>query len=359
MLNSLATLQSCAKYNSVAAPPPGSASITSISGSYALNDSQLSISGYTVYKFYNSSTPTSLTSISNATGSFTLTITGGTKTVYIFVISSGPSGSSGNQGSGGSSSGQYVIQTLNLPIGTYSVSYQVGGSCKGSDYVASGSYIGPNQNGWGAPGGNSYITINGSTYTAKGGLPGAPSGYSASSLTSSFSGYPLGSGAGTSIGHGALSGYDGTINDGGNTPTSTSCSGGSGGASMAESGFASSASTGISGNPCPGGRGGKATRSIDLAAPWNGFSTTQYFCEAAAGTACRTATSYGQSYSAIAGFYGFAGSSSGTSDACTDAVVNSSGGWGSAGGSSFQLQGRASTYIGGAGTNGLLLVAFT
>jgi hypothetical protein len=358
MMNSLGTLQSIANYSPNAPPPSGSVSVTSISGNYALNDSQFALSGKSVYKFYNSTTPSSVSSITNQTGSFTISVSGASKTIYFLICAGGSSGSSGNQGAGGSSSGDLLVSSVSLPIGTYNCTYQIGGSCTGCYYVASGSYIGPNQNGWGSPGGDSNFVCNGTTYTTRGGLPGAPSGYSASSLTSSFSSYPLGSGAATSIGHGALSGYTGTKKNGGNTPTSTACSSASGGASVFESGANGVETNFTSGNPAPGSIGGRATRSIDLSAPWNGFSSTQYFCEASAGTACRTSPTVGTSYPATAGYYGFAGSSSGTSANCTDAVVNSNGGYGSAGGSSFQLQGRNGTYYGGSGTNGLFLLAF-
>jgi hypothetical protein len=357
MLNSFSTFQSMAKYNSTVAAS-ASASLSSISGNYTLNDSQFAISGKSVYKFYNSTTPSGVSSITNQTGSFTITVTGASKTICFLICAAGASGSNGNQGSGGSSSGDLLVQSVVLPIGTYNCTYQIGGSCLGCYYVASGNYIGPNQNGWGAYGGDSNFVCNSTTYTVRGGLPGAPSGKSASSLTSSFSSYPLGSGAGTSVGHGALTGYDGSVHDGGNTPTSSACSSGSGGASPYENGTNGVETNFTSGNPCPGSVGGRATRSIDLAAPWNGFSGTQYFCEASAGTACRTAPTVGTSYGATAGYYGFAGSSSGTSANCTDAVVNSNGGYGSAGGSCFQTQGRNSTYYGGSGNNGLFLLAF-
>jgi hypothetical protein len=355
-MNSVNLIQSIFKYNT-SAPPSGSVSVTSISGNYALNDSQFALSGKSVYKFYNSTTPSSVSSITNQTGSFTITVTGATKTIYFLICAAGSSGSNGNQGSGGSSSGDLLVSSVSLPIGTYNCTYQVGGSCTGCYYVASGNYIGPNQNGWGAYGGDSNFVCNGTTYTIRGGLPGAPSGKSASALTSSFSGYPLGSAAGTSVGHGALTGYDGSLHDGGNTPTSATCSSGSGGASPYENGSNGVVSDGTSGNPCPGAIGGRATRSVDLASPWNGFSSTQYFCEASAGTACRTAPSTAP-YAGVSGYYGFAGKSSGTSDNCTDAVVNSNGGYGSAGGSCFQTQGRNSTYYAGSGNNGIFLLAF-
>jgi hypothetical protein len=65
MINSLSTIQSVMKYNSVS-PPVGSASVSSISGNSALNDSQFALSGYTVYKFYNTTAqPTTNASATN------------------------------------------------------------------------------------------------------------------------------------------------------------------------------------------------------------------------------------------------------------------------------------------------------
>jgi hypothetical protein len=356
MINSLATMQSFAKFCQQSAPP---SVISAISGNYALNDSQFALSGYSVYKFYNTNAqPTTNTPAGNQTGSFTITITGSSKTVYYLICGAGAGGGSGDQGGGGAGSGNLIYGSISLGVGTYNCTYQIGGSGGGSNYVSSGSYA-SGSNGYGSYGGTSNFVCNSVTYTAQGGGPGG-----CTNNNNGASGFACSGGAGCSIGTGLLTASSGSVHTGGSSVSSTYCSGAGGGASVYENGSNGSAGNANAGHAASGGIGGRATRSSDLTStPWTGFSSTQYFCEGGSGCCARTAVS-SDNIAPITSYYGYGGRGSGVPDnsptnRCTSATYNTtSGGYGSGGGGAFQAMGVGSGYYAGAGAPGLMLIAF-
>jgi hypothetical protein len=351
-MNSLGLLQNICKYN-ISAPPPSV--ISSITGNYALNDSQFALSGYSVYKFYNTNAqPTTSTAAGNQTGSFTITITGSSKTVYYLICGAGGGGGSGDQGGGAGGAGNLIYGSISLGVGTYNCTYQIGGSGGGSNYVSSGSYVN-GANGYGSYGGTSNFVCNSVTYTSQGGGPGG-----CTNNNNGATGFACSGGAGCSIGAGLLTASSGSVHTGGSSVSSTYCSGGGGGASPYENGSNGSAGNANAGHAASGGIGGRATRSIDLTGtPWTGFSSTQYFCEGGSGCCARTAIS-SDNIAPINSYYGYGGKGSGVPDSyptnrCTNALSTS---FGCGGGGSFQAMGVGSGYYAGSGSNGLLLLAF-
>jgi hypothetical protein len=353
MLNSISTIQSIMKYNS-GSPPAGTASVTSISGNYTLDPSQFALSGKSVYKFYNTTAqPTTNATATNQSGSFTLTISNATKTVYYLICGGGSGGGSGTQGGGGGASGNLVYGSISLPVGTYNCTYQIGGPGGGGNYVSSGSYAN-GANGYGCYGGDSNFVCNSVTYTAGGGGQGGPS-----QNNNGATGFACSGGAGSSIGTGTHTASSGSVHTGGSSPTSTWCTGAGGGSSPYENGSNGSAGNANAGHAGAGGIGGRATRSIDMSAPWTGFSATEYFCEGGSGACARTAIG-SDTITPINSYYGHGGKGSGVPDnsptnRCTSALSTS---FGCGGGGSFQAMGIGSGVYAGAGSAGLFLLAF-
>jgi hypothetical protein len=356
-MNSLATLQSICKYNG-GPPPAGSASVTSISGNYTLDPSQFALTGKSVYKFYNTtSQPTTNASATNQSGSFTLTISNNTKTVYYLIAGGGGGGGCGNYGGGGAGAGDLIYDSVDLPVGTYNCTYQVGGAGGGSNYVASNPTFSNGANGYGCIGGDSNFVCNSTTYTAGGGGTGGPSGYN-----NGNSGMKCSGGAGNSINNGTLTASSGSVHTGGTSPSNSFDAGAGGGASPYENGTNGTAGNGNTGHAGAGGIGGRATRSADLPSPWIGFSANQYFCEGGSGACVRTAPS-SDTIAPVTSYYGYGGRGSGVPDSggarCTSATSDTTnGGYGSGGGGSFQAMGIGSSMYAGAGANGVFLLVF-
>jgi hypothetical protein len=354
IMNILGSLQNVCKYNSVA-PAVGTCVASSLSGNYTQDPAQFALSGYTVYKFYNTTAqPTTNAAATNQTGSFTLTISNATKTVYYLICGGGSGAASGTQGGGGGAAGNLIFGSISLPVGTYNCTYQIGGCGGGGNYVSSGSYSN-GANGYGCYGGDSNFVCNSVTYTSNGGGPGGPSQNS-----NGATGFACSGGAGCSIGTGTHTASSGSVHTGGSSPSSTYCSGAGGGSSPYENGSNGSAGNANAGHAASGGIGGRATRNIDLTGtPWTGFSSTEYFCEGGSGACARTAIS-SDTIAPINSYYGYGGKGSGVPDnsptnRCTNALSTS---FGCGGGGSFQAMGVGSGYYAGCGSNGLFLLAF-
>jgi hypothetical protein len=172
-------------------------------------------------------------------------------------------------------------------------------------------------------------------------------------------GFACSGGAGSSIGTGTHTASSGSVHTGGSSPTSTWCTGAGGGSSPYENGSNGSAGNANAGHAGAGGIGGRATRSIDMSAPWTGFSATEYFCEGGSGACARTAIG-SDTITPINSYYGHGGKGSGVPDnsptnRCTSALSTS---FGCGGGGSFQAMGIGSGVYAGAGSAGLFLLAF-
>jgi hypothetical protein len=353
MLSSFSSINSIVKFSGSSSPPSATITLSSITGNY--NVGSFSMSGRTVYQFYNNSTP-SATPATGQSGTFTINVSTTTGTIYYIVVGGGGGGGSGSQGGGGGGSGQLQYGSISLPVGSYSCTYIVGEGGYGSGYTGSGSYSNGG-NGYGYVGYLSQFACNGNTITASGGGAGGCS-YNSNGCT----GYACGGGAGCNFSTSNLTGATGSVHNGGASNTSTYTStGAGGGASNYENGVSGSAGNSSGGNAGSGGRGGRATRSIDLPTPYNGFTTTLYFAEGGSGSCSRTAPSC-TTIAPIASYYGYGGYGSGVPNTAssypTNAIINSTGGWGSGGGGAFQASGVSGTSTAGYGSNGVFFLFF-
>jgi len=356
-MNTLATIQSIFKYNNQKSG--ASVTISSISGSNVssyTNPSSYTISGHNVYQIINTNAMSTSggTSVTNVSGTFSLSVSGGTATLYYIVIGAGGGGGSGDQGGGGGSSGQIQYGSLTIPTGTYSCSFQIGGGGPGSGWVSSSSTFSNGANGYGVIGGTSSLTINGTTITSIGGNAGGPSYYSNGCTTGAYGG-----GAGCNIGDGStLTGSNGQVSHNGGNSSNTACTSGGGGGSPSGNGGngsfgSSSGSQSVSG---VGGLGGSPISSTTIG--W-GFSTVQYFCEGGHGSASfansAIATVAGQISSyALAGYSSGIGSGTATNGQHATQSVNHTG---SGGSGCFQQNGLGSSNSHApAGSNGLILL---
>lgn len=299
--------------------------------------------GYKVYFINNTVTPSN-SATGNVSGSFTLTVTGATTTVYYAVCASGAGGGTGGTAGGGASSGELKYGSISLPVGTYSCSHTIGNGGFGSGFVASGNYAsGGGTNGYGYDGRSSTLTINGTTITANKGCPGASGGYG----NNLASGFVLGSGSGATTA-GAFTGSTGSNGfNGGSTPSSACSSGGSGASNVANGNAGNSKDS--RGTFAIGVLGGTPSNSSTFPVGLQ-FNQTCYFAEGGQSACARNAnlgTIYSNPYS---GYYlaGQGASVNGTSGANYNAG-NSILGSGGSGGCFSQ---------GGWGGNGFILLSF-
>ena len=221
-------------------------------------------------------------------GTFTLTVTGGTKTIYYVICGGGGGGSGGHEGGGGSSSGEIKQGSMNLNAGTYNCSFSVSSPSYGAHVYVSGDLVGGGgSNGWGFAGNTSRLTINGTTITAEKGSMGAPA-YRSNTST----GYVLGSGSGstdTNIAYNGSTGSNGF--NGGNTLNNgvgTLGSGGSGASNMS-SGQNGGVNIVSGGNYSVGKLGGSPSSSSTFPVGLQ-FNTVQYFAEGGASSSVRSGT---------------------------------------------------------------------
>lgn len=341
----------------------GSTSTSSINLNYSLaygtKTYNYSKNGSTVYTLLNTNAlPTTNTTGTNGTGSFTITVSGGTSTIYFILIGAGGSGGSGNQGGGGGSAGEFKYFSISLPAGSYNATYTVGAGNGGSGYVGSASAYGAGVNGYGRPGNNTTLTINGNTYTALGGSPGGPSTYTNSATVGAYGG-----GCGCNITGGSMSGSVGQIkNHGGNNTTYGYYGGGGGGSPMGNGGNGV-VTDGTGGNPALGGLGGVPIASNDSSLSGSPFYNMQdtsggsiYWCEGGAGSCLRTTLNCNTNNTVSA--YGLAGKSAGVPDGASTCAIQPINHSGSGGGGGFQNNGISRTQYAPSGSNGLILIAF-
>ena len=367
MLPSFSSFQSMLnKKSSVAQAVTSLTSFSSSNGGTSnLNYSNYFVTGYSVYTLMNGNAqPTTSTNGTNSTGSFTLTVTGASAQVYILIVGAGGSGGSGNQGGGGGGSGQVRVQSITLPVGSYSCSFQVGAGNGGSDFVASAATYVDGGNGYGRVGSDSWVTINGSTYTAIGGSPGGPS-YNSNNCTVGA----YGGGAGNSIVQGTCTGSTGVVAfKGGNSPANSNIAGsGSGGSPMGNGVDGSTTPANASYNAIYGAAPSPpiaSNNTLFLGTAFYSFNPVQYWAESGAGACCyRTPSGTGGfSLNGVTSSYGLSGRSSGAYKDVTVVSTNYASQpvnhTGSGGGGGFQNLGLSATGIAPAGSNGLILIAF-
>jgi hypothetical protein len=293
--------------------------ISAISGTYTLNQSDYAIGGKNVYFISNSTTPSSTGgAATNPTGTFTINVVSATKTIFYMVFAGGGGGGCGSNWRGRRGCFIHII------IIKYT----------------------PGSGGYGQPGGNSTLTINGTTYTVKGGGPGGPSGNN-----NAATGFSLGGGAGSNTTTVLKTGATGSKFSSGNAlASSTNLVTGSG---VGSSPYEAGQNGASAGTESQGGRGGKGMVSTNLSAPFNNFSVgTKYFCEGGSG-AWGTKTSNNHANS-IASYYGIGGQGGGrgTSARPTGGHTNT----GSGGGGQLFGNGVNGGSNAGTGSNGGILL---
>jgi hypothetical protein len=360
MMNSLGTLQSISKYTPTG-PPIVANTITSISGTnvaYATNTTAYSTAGFNVYQIKNNvALPTTANvAPTNVTGTFTININNATSTIYYLVIGAGGSSSNSNQGSGGASSGEVKYGSITLSQGTYNCSFQIGGGPSGTDYVASGASYSAHTNGYGCIGGQSALTINGTTYTCKGGNAGGPSYYNNGCTAGSY-----GAGCGCSYSNSILSGSTAGSKTGGGSPNTsnhpTSAGGGSSAVENGQDGIMNTSST-TGPTPFGGSLGGRPISTTDInLAGFNFTNGIQYFAEGGHGSP-GYASSRGIGCAPTTSSYGLSGQSSGIGTSANISATQPVNHTGSGASGAFQNAGGINgTNISPAGSNGVILIA--
>ena len=239
-------------------------------------------SGYDVWFINNNKSQNTNSIVTNVSGNFKITVTNATASIYYVICGSGGGGGGGNEEGGGGSSGEIKYGSISLTIGSYDCSFTIGSGGSGIIYMGSGSYPdGGGKVGWGYDGQTTTLTINGTTYTAGKGCPGAPSRYGG--ITSKI--FNLGGGSG-GTGPNNNNSYTGTpgsniinsINlNGGNTPASW-CSSGGGGASNIEKGNNGNIAYSTTDLRAPGALGGKPSSSVTFPDAFK-FTDVSYFAE--------------------------------------------------------------------------------
>jgi hypothetical protein len=116
--------------------------ISAISGTYTLNQSDYAIGGENVYFISNSTTPSSTGDAStNQSGTFTINVASATKIIYYMIFAGGGGGGCGSETGAGGASGDILISSVTLSQGTYNCSYQIGGGGGGASFTSSSSNI--------------------------------------------------------------------------------------------------------------------------------------------------------------------------------------------------------------------------
>lgn len=306
---------------------------------------------YKVY-FVNNTAISSAGTTGTVSGTFTLTVSGASATIYYAISASGGGGGGGNEGGGGGSSGELKYGTITLPIGTYNCSFSLGNGGYGvANYQGSGPYLTnpttTNSNGYGYVGANSVLIINGNTITANRGCPGG-----CAHTNNGATGFVLGGGSGTTFSNsGAITGASGTKFNGGSTINAgtNQCAGGASGASNQMAGRNST----VSSNPSAGMLGGDPTPSTLLPLGLQ-FNQTCYFCEGGHGTNARYTTT-ATIINATQSVYKLAGANTGVNGSvnqnATDSILGS-------GGSGMIYDKGTSRNSGGNGGNGFFFISF-